>query len=306
MSAKQPLGSSFSERRFLHDISNASTALGVPYSENQTKRVLSVFGESFHRGCVLWRTTDQPNGELNYRVYERRSIDMVALATNAGLISKHDVLLSLVQSWSSLYGEQSQQLADFDASRGLVKFWVFLGAMRPLVEVLGVAELPACITQHRDMFENMRLTHVRHVAVDLEKRSINLYFRTTQQFTREGVDKHISLAGASPISDTLFGEIRQQFPRSGGTFAVTIDFLTGTISRVAFYALRLSPENMPCINERIRHFFQVCPSYDVQEMMALAWSFGKGSQTYVKAEHSHSGELVELLKEWNTPMTDGR
>jgi 4-hydroxyphenylpyruvate 3-dimethylallyltransferase len=306
MPVKQPLGSSFSEGRFLHDISNASKALGVPYSEKQTRRVLNVFGKSFHRGCVLWRTTDQPNGELNYRVYERQSVNMAFLAADAGLVSKNDALLSLIQSWSNLYGEESQQLADFDAARGLVKIWVFLGSMRSLVEVLGVQELPACIKSHKNMFEALNLTHVRHVAVDLEKRSINLYFRTTQRFTREDVDEHISMAGANPISDTLFADIRQQFPISGGTFAVTMDFVTGKISRVAFYALRLSPKNMPNFNERIRNFFQVCPSYDEEEMMALAWSFGKGSKIYIKAEHSHSGGLVTLLRNWNTPLTDAR
>ncbi|KAJ5097825.1 secondary metabolism biosynthetic enzyme [Penicillium argentinense] len=306
MPVKQPPRPSFSEERFLNDISNASTALGVPYSENTTRRILSVFRKSFHQGCVLWRTTDQPNGELNYRVYERQSIDMVALAMDAGLISKNDVLVSLVQSWSSLYGEESHQLADFDAARGLVKFWVYLGSMRPLVEVFGVPELPACIKRHQDLFVALNLTHVRHTAVDLEKKSINLYFRTTRGFAREVVDEYISIAGADPISDTLFEEIRQQFPKSGGTFAVTMDFATGKISRVAFYALRLSPEDMPSFNERIWTFFQVCLSYDEEEMMALAWSFGKGRRSYIKAEHSHSGALVELLRQWNTPMTDGR
>ncbi|KAL4861759.1 hypothetical protein BDV12DRAFT_59462 [Aspergillus spectabilis] len=304
--ATEPIPSpKFSEDRFLSEIKSACTALNVAYSEKATRQILFTFHASFHRGCVLWRTTDQLTGALNYRVYERQSIDMVHVARTAGLLSQNSILGDLVQSWANLYGSESHQLADFDSAKGLVKFWVFLGGVRPLAEVLDVPSLPGCIKQERWRFERLGLSGVRHTAVDLEKASINLYFRTPGGgLSREEANEYISLAGADPVSDGLWDEIERHFPSSGGTFSVTMDFGSGAISRVAFYALRLSVQNMPDFNERIRNFFEVCPSYDTEDMRALAWSFGKGGKSYIKAEHSHSGELVRLLRGWNTAMTE--
>ncbi|OKP00616.1 hypothetical protein PENSUB_7761 [Penicillium subrubescens] len=79
MAVKKPLGTLSSEERFLNDICNASKVLGVSYSEKQTRSVLSNFSKGFHRGCVLWGTTDQSTGNLSYRIYERHSIDVLLL-----------------------------------------------------------------------------------------------------------------------------------------------------------------------------------------------------------------------------------
>ncbi|GHD76322.1 hypothetical protein GCM10010317_092620 [Streptomyces mirabilis] len=35
-------------------------------------------------------------------------------------------------------------------------------------------------------------------------------------------------------------------------------------------------------------------------MNAVAWSFGSGSGTYIKAERSYCGDLISLIKGWNT------
>ncbi|KAL3489225.1 prenyltransferase-like protein [Aspergillus germanicus] len=295
----------FSQTRFLSDLESACKALNVPYSESTTLTILKTFDQSFTRGAVLLRTTDQANRPLNYRVYERESIDMVSLSINAGLLAQDSNLGQLVQTWSSLYGSESHQLADFDSSRGLVKFWVFLGGIRPLEEVLNVHGVPECIRRYQTMFETLNLNGVRHTAVDLEKASINLYFRTKPNVSRAEMNEYTSLAGADPIPDPLFEEITTHFPKAGGTFAVTLDFYTGTISRVAFYALRLDENNLPpsAVSGRIKTFFEVCPSYESDEMKALAWSFGEGTKRYVKAEHSYTGDLVGLIKGWGTSLS---
>ncbi|KAL4920617.1 aromatic prenyltransferase Orf2-domain-containing protein [Aspergillus aurantiobrunneus] len=193
--------STFSEERFLTDVKHVCAILNTPYSEQATRKMIAIFRPSFERGCVLWRTTDQPTGPLNYRVYERKSIDLVAIARTAGLLPRDDALGDLVQAW---------------------------------------------------------------------------------------VNEYISLAGAGPIHDDLCEDIQRVFPESGGIFAVTVDCADGRISRVAFYALRLGLEDLSGVNERILRFFAVCPSYDHEDMKALARSFGEGGN-YTKAEHSHSG-----------------
>ncbi|KAJ0416700.1 prenyltransferase-like protein [Aspergillus carlsbadensis] len=297
----------FSQSRFLSDLQTACKALNTPYSEPTTLTILKIFAASFARGAVLFRTTDQPNGPLNYRVYERESIDMVSLATEAGLLARNSPLGELVQTWSSLYGTESHQLADFDTAKGLVKFWVFLGGIRPLDEVLNVPSVPECIRRYKTLFESLNLTGVRHTAVDLEKASMNLYFRTPPNLSRDDMDQYTSLAGADRMPDPLFEEINAHFPKSGGTFAVTMDMATGRICRVAFYALRLEESNLPpsAISGRIKAFFQVCPSYEIDEMKALAWSFGDGEKRYVKAEHGYTGDLVGLIRGWGTRMSCG-
>jgi 4-hydroxyphenylpyruvate 3-dimethylallyltransferase len=303
--AQIAIATPFSQSRLLSDLETACKALNTPYSESTTVTILKTFATSFSRGAVLFRTTDQANGPLNYRVYERESIDMVSLSINAGLLSHDSILGKLVQTWSSLYGTESHQLADFDSARGLVKFWVFLGGIQPLGEILSVPGVPECIRHSQTMFESLNLNGVRHTAVDLEKASINLYFRTRPNLSRRDMDEYISLAGANPMPDPLFEEINAHFPKSGGTFAVTLDFNTGHISRVAFYALRLEEYNLPpsAVSGRIKTFFEVCPSYEVDEMKALAWSFGEGTKRYVKAEHSYTGDLVGLIRGWGTSLS---
>jgi 4-hydroxyphenylpyruvate 3-dimethylallyltransferase len=300
-----PIATPFSTTRFLTDLQNVCKTLNVPYSEPTTVKIIKTFASSFTRGAVLFRTTDQANGPLNYRVYERESIDMVSLSINAGLLERDSHLGKLVQTWSFLYGTESHQLADFDSSRGLVKFWVFLGGIRPLAEILNVPGVPECIRRYQTMFETLNLTGVRHTAVDLEMASINLYFRTKPNLSRSNMDEYTSLAGADPMPDALYSEIATHFPKSGGTFAVTLDFDTGHISRIAFYALRLEEDNLPpsAVSGRIKTFFEVCPSYEVDKMKALAWSFGAGIKRYVKAEHSYTGDLVGLIKGWGTSLS---
>ncbi|KAH8800314.1 prenyltransferase-like protein [Xylogone sp. PMI_703] len=292
----------FSEERFLEDLQNACAALEVPYSEQVTRKVLSTFQKSFERGSVLWKTTDKPNGELNYRFYERESIDQVDIARKSEFISHDNPLGNLAESWGGLYGNESHQFCDFDSNKGLVKFWIYLGGIRPLDQVLNVNGVPNVIRQHQPVFESLHLTSVRHTAVDIEKESVNLYFFTHESLTRDEINEYLQLARADPISDNLFKEVKEYFPFTGGTFSVTMDFHTGIISRVAFYASRLSPNKHPTYNDRIKKFLEVSTSYDDEDMCIIVWSFGANS-TYMKAEHSHSGQLVSLFRDWNSPMS---
>jgi hypothetical protein len=50
-------------------------------------------------------------------------------------------------------------------------------------------------------------------------------------------------------------------------------------------------------------FFQETPSYDQEDFNAIAWSFGEGANTYLKAERSYVGELVQLTKGWNSLLS---
>ena len=79
--------------------------------------------------------------------------------------------------------------------------------------------------------------------------------------------------------------------------------LTGDIKRVGFYALKLPPNTFPEVGERLKTFFEKAPSYDREEMNAVAWSYGAGGKKYIKAERSYCGRLVPLLRDWRSALT---
>ncbi|MGW2373908.1 aromatic prenyltransferase [Kitasatospora sp. NPDC001683] len=293
----------FSPSRFLKDIEATTVLLGIDYSEAMTRRVLDAYEESFHRGAVLWRTTDKPDGVLNYRFYERVPVDTVSIAAQTGLLGPHNQTASLISAWSSLY-EGSTQLCDFDAVRGLAKTWVYLGGIRPLEEVLGAPGVPDTIRRHHGGFRELGLTSVRHVAVDYQHDTANLYFRVQEGLSPKAAARLLALSRSTPPDETTFKDMVDFTAPDGHTFSVTLRISTGQVERVGIYALRLPAGQFPRLNDRLAAFFSGAPSHDEEEMNAVAWSFGAGGSRYVKAERSYCGRLVALMREWNSPMTD--
>lgn len=295
----------FNPSQFLADIRQTTSALGAPYSESVTRACLETFSASFRRGAVLWRATDKRGGALNYRFYERMPIDTIGLAVNAGLLEPDTQLATLVNVWSSLYGGTPEQSCDFDANTGLVKTWVFLKGLRPLDDVLSAPGIPDSLRIHQATFHSLNLRWVRHVSVDYEKDTVNLYFRAKGPISWEQAVKFNALAGADPPSDADFGQMKIFLNPQGFTFSVTLKLATGAIERVGYYALKLPVGIFPSIDSALRNFFAVAPSYDTEEMNAIAWSFGgKDGKTYVKAERSYCGQLVALMRDWNSTFSD--
>lgn len=297
----------FDQSRFISDIRNLSTEINAPYSEPTTLKVLSVFSHSFHNGVVLWRATDRPGDALNYRFYSREPIDTVSIASSAGLLSPDIVntLGKLVTSWSSLYNGVPEQSCDFDAEKGLVKVWVYMGGLRPLGDILSAEGVPESLRMHGRRFGEAGLEMVRHVAVDYHKGTVNLYFRAQGPVSLEQATVFNKLAGALPPSRKQFMEIEDFLNEVGYTFAVTIEIDSGNIERVGYYALKLPDRKVkkwPELSEQLEKFVKFAPNYDREEMNALAWSFG-GEKRYVKFERSYCGELVPLIRGWGTTLS---
>lgn len=292
--------SPFSEARFLVDIRATAESIGAPYSEAATRAVLDAYGPAFHEGAVLWRATDRPGDGLNYRFYARRPTDTVTVARQAGFIADDHPLGDLVQSWNTLYQGTPEQSCDFDAERGLTKTWVYLGGTRPLDDVLGVEGAPPALRELGPTFHRLGLDHVRHVCVDYAHRTVNLYFRARGPVTEAQCDSFTALAGAAPPHGPLFDEMATFLSQGAYTFSVTVSPADGSVERVAFYALKLPDGRRPTVGDRLNTFFGTAPSHDPEEMNAVAWSFGGGGGTYIKAERSYCGDLVALIKGWNT------
>lgn len=293
----------FSSDQFLADIRATAHAVGAEYCPETTRRMLDTFAAGFHDGAVLWRTTSKPSGALNYRFYERRSTDTVAIATRAGLLDAADPVARLIRTWSGLYPD-STELCDFDAAAGLVKTWVFLGGVRPVTDLLAAPGVPEAIRRHEATFDKLGLASVRHAAVDYQHQSVNLYFRTAEGFSPAQARQFLALTGAEMPEAAVLEDMREFTAPSGYTFSVTMTAATGRIERVGIYALKLPAGRFPAIGDRLERFFRTAPSRDDEEMNAIAWSFGAGDRQYLKAERSYCGRLVELMQEWASPMTD--
>ena len=302
MQLKQP--AVFDPSRFLEDIQKTCAAIGAAYSKTNTVRSLEAFDNSFNTGAVLWRTTDRPGDALNYRFYERKPTDTVTRAVEAGFIGPGNPLGELITSWSALYSGTPEQSCDFDAETGLSKAWVYMGGMRPVDDILNAAHVPEQIRRHGPTFHNLGLELVRHVAADYHSETLNVYFRAPGPMTSDQANAYVQLAEPTlNLTAEQVNEMRQFLNPKGFTFAVTMAYATGNIERVGFYALKLPPGNHPVIDERLKKFFSEAPSYDDEEMNAIAWSFGRGGKRYVKAERSYCGQLVPLMREWSSAMS---
>ncbi|XUL85573.1 aromatic prenyltransferase [Streptomyces galilaeus] len=136
--------------------------------------------------------------------------------------------------------------------------------------------------------------------MDYHRGTVNLYFRAPGPIGEAQCARFTALAGAAMPDDRLFKEMAAFLSRGAYTFAVTISPATGWVERVAFYALKLPEGQFPTIGGRLSTFFETAPSYDIEDMNRVAWSFGSRSGTFIKAERSYCGDLVSLIKGWNT------
>lgn len=293
----------FSPAQFLRDMKVTADAIGAAYSEPVTRTVLRAYSGSFQSGAVLWRTTGKPGDALNYRFYERRATDSVATAIRAGLLDPGNAMTGLISSWSPRYGGAATELCDFDAEHGIAKTWVYLGGARPVGHVLGAPGIPWALRRHERRFRALGLSSVRHVAVDYRARTVNLYFRTSGKLTLDQSERLVRLANGNPPAASVFSDMQRFTAPDGYTFSVTMEVSGGEIQRVAFYALKLPAGRFPAIGERLTAFFRSAPSRDEEEMNAVAWSFGSGGTDYIKAERSYCGQLVALMRTWDSPMT---
>ena len=268
-----------------------------------TTNIIHSYTQSFHQGAVLWRATNREGDALNYRFYERSPVDVLRIAIDAGFLKQENPLVCILQRWSAPWrGGTPEQSCDFDAEKGLTKAWAYQAGFRPLHDLLSMNDIPDSIRKHGTTFDLLGLYIVRHVAVDFHSDTVNLYFRKSGSLSAVQAASFVQLADCTPPTSAELEEIQRHINPTGFTFAVTIAVATGDITRVAFYALGLSPDCLPDLGDRLNTFFRQAPSYDLETFTALAWSFGEGGKKYIKAEKSYCGKLVPLLRGWNSNL----
>ena len=290
-----PKPSKFLPSRFLEDVRKTAAAIGAPFSESVTLKVLDTFADQFNDGVVVLRTTNQPVARLDYRVLMLRKADMLALAESAGFVERGDVLSGLITLWSSLYGGIPEASCDFDASKGLSKVWLFFGAIRPMDEILLAPGLPESISRHRPLFHSLGLTNIQHVAVDYHRRSLNLYFDYKGVTTLDRAAGLTKLAKADPPDPALLKQMNEYLSPDGHPFAVTMT-LDGTIHRVCFYAIQHVEGSAQKLDPVLNTFWSAAPCYDDIDFKGLGWSFG--GNPYLKAEQGYCGNVVSIGEYW--------
>jgi len=291
----------FNSARFLQDIKRTADSIGAPYSEAATLNVIKTFEDCFKGGAVIWRTTNRPGDRLNYRFYARRRIDTISISTEAGFLAPNNHMARLVTSWSTLYDGDTQQWCDFDAETGLAKNWINLRGRRPVDDILNAAEVPEAVRAHGPTFHSLGLELVRFLAVDYGSDTLNLYFTAPGPVSELQATQYTNLAQSPPPTQEEFKDMGNFLNPKGFAFAVTMEYMTGKITRVAFYALDMPPNKLPTVNEKVLKFFSEAPSYDEEHTRNVAWSYGKGGNKYMKAESSYCGGLAALLREVGAP-----
>lgn len=296
--------SDFMPDAFIADIKAAALAIGAPFSESATRRMLAVYEKPFASGAVLWKTTDRPGDALSYRFYSRQRADTVAMAAQAGLIDPADPMGRLATAWSALNDGAPVQSCDFDADSGLAKTWIFLGGTMPLTAVLAADGVPAAVRKLEPALRERRLEHVRYTAVDYRHHTVNLYFRVKGPFSADHLSGIAELASSPAADPAIVEEMSAFLPRKDFLAATTIDIRSGDVERVAFYATQLPHDQFPALRDRLSRFFSSTPSYDDHDINIIAWSFGARG-TYMKAERSWFGKVASLLRRADVLVSAG-
>ncbi|KAH0420608.1 hypothetical protein CcaCcLH18_13911 [Colletotrichum camelliae] len=291
---------SFSCTRFLKDAEWFCHILDAPFSASTTTAVLKAYQTHFHNAPVGWRVTSKDSA-LNYRFFQAISTNVVDTAIEAGFI-KHSPLTDLVQAWSSLFDGEVQQWCDFDTSKGLMKAWLFLGQTRHMEDVIDVDFVPQRIRRHLGTFRDHGLDRVRTIAVDWHSRTINIYWRVPGPLSQWQAKELLGIAGCQSLEEDDVAVISKLSRAKDGSFAfaLTLAFETGEIERAAFYATKLSRENLPVLDVRLAKFIQHAPDYDPQEWITVGWGFVKGGKRYMKAEKSYCGDFMGVVRDMMT------
>lgn len=290
----------FSPERFLVDIHKTSSIMDAPYSESCVRAVLKAYHQSFMEGAVLWRTTNRPGDALNFRFYERCPVDCIAIAVAAGFLPADDPLGHMITSLGSLYNGTPEQSCDFDAQTGLTKTWIFLGGKRPVDDILQAPNVPESVRCLGPTFHKLGLNIIRHVAVDYQSGTVNIYFRLPGPISEEQAFKLVGLVGSPSPSQGEMLQMCELLHPIAFSFAVTVKVTTGVVKRVAFYGHKMPPGGYTKFGERLTKFFKYAPSYDEEELNVVAWSFGIEAKKYLKAERSYCGQLMPLVRGWNS------
>ncbi|KAF6790307.1 hypothetical protein CSOJ01_14615 [Colletotrichum sojae] len=286
----------FSSSRFLNDIEEFCKILDVPFSAPTTRAVLGAYNSHFSNAPVGWRVTSKDSA-LNYRFFSGKITDVIEVAIQAGFIER-SYLSDLAQAWSMLFNGQVQQWCDFDASKGLMKTWLFLGQTRAMEDVLDIDFVPNSIRRHLATFRAHTLTRVRTVAVDWSSGTVNIYWRVPGPLSKSQADGLLDLAGCEPLDDSEVKEIGMLSSAKDGSFAfaLTISIESGEIERAAVYATKLPREQLPSIDASLEIFLNYAPDYDPEEWITIGWGFGKGGRRYMKAEKSYCGKFLAKVK----------
>ncbi|GLY55156.1 aromatic prenyltransferase [Lentzea sp. NBRC 102530] len=281
---------------FQRDLSAAAALTGAPCDAETALAAFAAFPEPFHTGSVLWRSTDQPNAPLSYRVFPSEPVDTVERAVACGLLPADHALLPLARSWADLYDGRTLHSCSFDSDFGLAKTWFYFGTKRPHDEILDAPGVPVPLVARIGDFAATGLRRISFAAVDWRAGSVVLDFDIDGPLSRVDLDRYTAMAGAADVPDDLAETVVKHISRDY-CVALALTAADGDAFDVGFSVLDVPVSALPRLAERLTRFFGDLP-VGSNEFSVLGWSFGRRG-SYVKAERQYRGDIRTLLEMWS-------
>ncbi|MDX3663753.1 aromatic prenyltransferase [Streptomyces sp. ID05-26A] len=285
----------FTAEDFQRDVSRTAAAIGAPCDPHTASDVFTAFPEPFLSGSVLWRSTDQAQAPLSYRIFPTSPIDTTERALAAGLLPADHPLLPLARAWGGLYDGRTRHSCSFDSDFGLTKTWFYFGTKRPHDEILGAPGVPAVLTNRIGEFAELNLRRISFAAVDWRQGSVVLDFDIDGSLSRSDLDRHVRLAGGAPVDPATADTVVQHISRDY-CVALGVDATTGKAFDVGVSVLDVPVETLPPLPTRLTGFFGDIP-VSRNEFTVFGWSFGRHG-TYLKSERQYAGDIRAVLDTW--------
>jgi 4-hydroxyphenylpyruvate 3-dimethylallyltransferase len=84
-----------------------------------------------------------------------------------------------------------------------------MGGLRPFGEIIDVDDAPVGVMRHEQIFKDLNLNFVRHIAVDFHSNTVDLYFRASDPLSKQRALNFVDLVGHSRISESDYAEMEQ-------------------------------------------------------------------------------------------------
>jgi hypothetical protein len=244
-------------------IAEVSRLVGVEYSAETVRSVLSAYGDTLERAVVAFRvaTGERNAGDVDCRyTMLPPELDPYAVAVDHGLIEATDHPVGSLLAELHAGFPIGFSGIDFGVVGGFKKTWSFfpLDDLKPLSELVTLESMPASAARNLELFTRYGVADkVSLVGIDYRHRSVNLYFGAAPAsvFRPETLTSLLAEAGLPAPSERLL-----RF--AGGAFGIyaTLTWDSPKVQRITIAAMTDDPRSLPVtIEPDIEDFLKNSP-----------------------------------------------
>jgi hypothetical protein len=279
----------------LEDLVATAELTGAPYSEATLRCVLEIFEDGFMNTSVQMRTTTKPVGrrDLCFRYLDLVSgVNPLDVAERTGLLTSTGHPLF---GWLHRVRERFPALgygADFEACRGLVKVWYFIGGAYDPRALLELPHMPPSFRPSLPLLRELHLDAMTILAVDYAQGSINLYFRPSHPSHRSG---ELLARACERLGFEAPSAAAQAHAGRAGCIAFTYGWDAPEIERICFYVAGFSRDEVPDHHPHLRAFARQAPALVDDPRFIVGWSHGRRG-SYLKIEDDYTGDVSGVFQ----------